>query len=87
MFYTRCYVALIIMKTFDQDSIIQIAKQLLGANLKEGSYVVNVYEIVNGRNVLKFKYNSFLEYVAKVNENCNALNTFNDFYFEWTDEE
>jgi hypothetical protein len=75
------------MKTFDQNAIIEIAKQLLAANLKEGSYVVNVYEIFDGRNILKFKYNSFLEYVAKVNDDCGSLNTFNDFYFEWTDEE
>lgn len=86
MFHTLCYVALIIMKTFDQNAIVEIAKQILYANLKEGSYIINVYEIINGENILKFKYNSFLEYVAKVNGDCNALNTFNDFYFEWTEE-
>jgi hypothetical protein len=75
------------MKTFDQNAIIQIAEQLLHANLKEGSYVINVYEIVNGNNILKFKYNSFLEYVAKVNRDCDSLETYNGFYFEWTDEE
>lgn len=74
------------MKTFDQDSIIQIAKQILDANLKDGNYIINVYEIINMKHILRFKYNSFLEYVAKVNNDCNSLNTYNDFYFEWTDE-
>lgn len=75
------------MKTFDHDAIIEIAQQLLRAKLKEGTYVINVYEIVDGENILKFKYNSFLEFVAGVSNDCNSLNTFNNFYFEWTDEE
>ena len=73
------------MRTFDQSAIVEIAKQILNANLKDGNYVINVYEIFNNIHILKFKYNSFLEYVAKVNNDCNLLNTYNDFYFEWVE--
>ena len=75
------------MKTIDQDAIIEMANQILDANLKDGSYVINVYEIVDGEHVFKFKYGSFLEFTAKINDDCDSLDTYNNFYLEWTDEE
>lgn len=69
--------------TFDQMSIVELAKQILDEKLKEGSYIINVYEIISGSRVFRYKYDSFLEFCAKVNKDCDLLDTYNDFYFEW----
>lgn len=62
--------------TFDQLAVINLGKQILDENLKEGEYVINVYEIINGNNIFKLKYNSFIEFVVKINDDFNSLNTF-----------
>lgn len=73
------------MTTFNQNAVFDLGKQILDNNLKDGLYNINVYEIINNQNIFKFKYNSFLEFAVKVNDDCNSLNTYNDFYFEWED--
>jgi hypothetical protein len=71
------------MNVISQDSISSLAKLILAEGLKEGSYVVNVYEIVNGEHEFKKKYDSFIEFSANVNDFCDGLGRYNDFYFEW----
>jgi len=71
------------MGTFDQDSIITMAQQILEEDVTDNNLTIRIFEIVEGKRVLRFEYDSFLEFVAKSEDDCSSLDTYNDFYFEW----